>query len=104
MCNSAHYNAVYLAKLVFGHDPILNTRHKTNWQIIKICKQDVMNKGNKPEKFNKKEDKYNKGDKVLLKNTLNTKFNQDAFLDPFIITSVRNNGSVRASKSKVTDT
>ena len=36
----------------------------------------------------------NIGDRVLLKNAWPTKFNQDAFLDPYVITAVRNNGTI----------
>ena len=32
------------------------------------------------------------------------KFNQDAYLGPYTITAVRDNGTVRARKGKVTDT
>ena len=46
---------------------------------------------------------YNEEDKVLLKNARKTKFNQDAYLGPYTITAVRNNGTVRARKGKVTD-
>ena len=47
---------------------------------------------------------HNKGDKDLLKNAWTTKFNQDVYLRPYTITPVRNNGTVRVRKGKVTDT
>ena len=47
---------------------------------------------------------YKVGDEILLKNAWKTKFNQDAYLGPYTITAVRNNGTVRARKGKVTDT
>ena len=31
-------------QLVFGRDSILTTRNETNWQAIKKCKQDLINK------------------------------------------------------------
>ena len=62
------------AQFVFGKDLILNTRHKANWQLIKKRKQDLVNNGNQQENCNQKEHMYNKGDKVLLKNVLKTKF------------------------------
>ena len=37
---------------------------------------------------------YKQGEKVLLKNAWKTKFNQDAYIGPYIITTVRNNGTV----------
>ena len=63
-----------------------------------------MNKGNQRENYNQKENTYNKGDKVLLKNEWKTKFNQDAYLGPYAIIAVRNNDTVRAHKGKITDT
>ena len=47
---------------------------------------------------------YKQGDKFLLKNTGKTKFNLDTYIGPYIITAVRNNGTVRAHKDRVTDT
>ena len=47
---------------------------------------------------------YKQGDKVLLKITWKTKFNQEVYLGPYIITAVRNNGVVRTRKGRVTDT
>ena len=92
------------AQLVFGQDSILNTRHEANWQLIKKSKQHIINKGNQQQNLNGKQHTYNKGDKILLKNAWNTKFNQDAYLGPYTITAVRNNGTVGACKGKVTDT
>ena len=53
------------AQLVFGRHTILNTSHKVNWQSIKKRTQDLINKGNQQENYNKKEYTYSKGDKVL---------------------------------------
>ena len=36
-----------LAQLVFGRDPIKNTRHKANWQLMKKRKQDLNTKGHR---------------------------------------------------------
>ena len=47
---------------------------------------------------------YNKGDKVLLKNAWKTEISQNAYLEPYTITAVRNNGTVRAHKGEITDT
>ena len=102
---TVHTTTQYIpAQLVFGRDSILNTRHKANWQLIKKCKQDFNKKGNQQEIRNRKEHTYNKGDKVLFKNASKNKFNQDAYLGPYTIIAVRNNGTVRARKGKITDT
>ena len=92
------------AQLVFGRDSILNVKHKANWKIIKERKQKLINKGNERENKNRIEHKYKVGDKVLLKNAWKTKFNQDAYIGPYTITTVRNNGTIRARKGRVTDT
>ena len=47
---------------------------------------------------------YRTGDKVSLKNAWKTNFNQDAYIGPYTVTEVRNNGTVRARKGNVTDT
>ena len=47
---------------------------------------------------------YHTGDKVLLKNALKTNINQDAYLGPYTMTEVRNNGSIHNRKGNVTDT
>ena len=41
---------------------------------------------------------YNKGDKVLLKNTWKIKFNQDAHLGAYTITAIRSNSTAGAYK------
>ena len=100
----AHITKQYTqAQLVFGQDSILNIRHEANWEIIKKYEQDFINKGNQQENCNLNKYTYNKGDKVLVKNTWKTKYNQDTYLGPYTITAVRNNGTVRACKGKVTD-
>ena len=91
-------------QLVFGRDAILNTRHEADWHIIKKRKQDLINRGNDRENRSRLEHTYKVGDKVLLKNEWKTKFNQDAYKGPLVITAVRNNGTVRARYGRVTDT
>ena len=47
---------------------------------------------------------YKQGDKVLQKNMWKTKFNQDAYIGPYIKTAVRNNSTVRARKDRIMHT
>ena len=56
----------------------------------------LINEGNKHENRNQTNHTYKQGDKVLLKKAWKTKFNQDACISPYVITAVRNNGTVRA--------
>ena len=91
-------------QLVFNRDSIINVPIEANWQLIKQRKQALINKGNERENRLRKDHTYKIGDKVLLKNAWPTKFNQDAFLGPYKVTAVRNNGTVRARKGRLTDT
>ena len=91
-------------QLVFNRDSILNVPIEANWHLIKQRKQALINKGNECENRLRKDHTYNIGDKVLLKNAWLTKFNQDAYLGPYKVTAVRNNGTVRARKGRLTDT
>ena len=92
------------AQLIFGRDSIINRRHEIDWETIRKRKQNLINKGNERENRNRISHTYKIGDKVLLKNAWKTKFNQDAYIGPYVITAVRNNGTVRARKGRVTDT
>ena len=64
----------------------------------------MINKGNQKENRRRQSHVYRTGHKVLLKNELKTKFNQDAYIGPYTVTEVRNNGIVSAHKGNVTDT
>ena len=102
-CHSSYYVTVYTSTLEFGRDSVLNIRHEANWKLIKERKQKLINRGNDRENKNRVLHEYKVGDKVLLKNGWKTKFNQDAYIGPYTITAVRNNGTVRARKGNVTD-
>ena len=91
-------------QLVFGRDAILNTRHEADCRITKTCKQRLINRGNERKNNNRKDNTYQVGEKVLLKNEWKTKFSQDAYKGPYTITAVRDNGTVRAHKGLVMDT
>ena len=47
---------------------------------------------------------YYTGDKVLLKNVWKTKFNQDAYIGPYTLTEVQNNGTVLTLRGDITVT
>ena len=89
------------AQIIFGRDSIINRRHEIDWETIRKRKQNRINKGNERENRNRISHTYKIGDKVLLKNAWKTKFNQDAYKDPYVITAVRNNGTIRARKGRV---
>ena len=63
-----------------------------------------MNKDNQKENRRRQSHVYNTGDRVLLKNAWNTKFNQDAYVCPYTVTEVWNNGTVYVRRGNVTDT
>ena len=91
-------------KLIFGRNLTINQGHDADWKTIRKRKQDLINKGNKDVNHNQINHAYKQGDKVLLKSKWKAKFNQNAYIDPYIITAVRNNGTVRARKCRITDT
>ena len=74
------------------------TYHDLDWETTRKQKQDLINEGNKHENRNQINLTYKKGD------VWKTKFNQDAYIGPYVITAVRNNGTVKACKGRVTDT
>ena len=91
------------SQLVFGWDAVISQRHNVEWEIKRKQKQDFTNKGNKCENSKWRNHMYKQGDKILLKNTWKTKFNQDAYLGPYVIKVVRKNHAVRACKGRVMD-
>ena len=64
----------------------------------------LINKGNQKENSLRQSHVYHIGDKVLLKNAWKTKLNQDAYIGPYTVTEVWNNGIVRAHKGNIIDT
>ena len=91
-------------QLIFGRDSIINRHHEVDWETIRKRKQNLINKGNERENRNQMNHTYKQGDKILLKNAWKTKFNQDAYIGPYAITEVRNNGTITARKGRFTVT
>ena len=56
------------SKLVFGRDAIFNINQEANWQLIKQCKQALINKGNQKENQSRQSHVYHTREKVLSKN------------------------------------
>ena len=79
------------SQLVFSRDAILNINQEANWQLMKQCKQVLINKGNQKEDPNRQSHVYCTRDKVLLKNAWKTKFSQDVYIGSYTVTEVRNN-------------
>ena len=82
---------------------MINQYPDIDWKMIWKYKQDLINKGNECKNCNQIKYIYKQGDKVLLKNAWKTKLKHDVYLGPFVIAAVRNNGTVRDHKGKVTD-
>ena len=97
----AHYYAVYT---VTTRAAILNINQEANWQFIKQGKQAFINKGNQKENCCRQSHVYCAGGKVLLQNAWKTKFNQDAYIGPYTMTEVWNNGAACTLRGNVTDT
>ena len=77
---------------------------EANWQLIKQRKHALINKGNQKENRPRQSHVYHTRDKVLLKYSWKTKFNQDAYIGPYTVTEVLNNRTLRARRGNVTDT
>ena len=62
--------------------------------MIQDCKQQLIKQNNKWENSRRIPHQYKIGDKVLIKQDQNSKFGSDPYKGPFLITEVRNNGTV----------
>ena len=86
---------------IFKCNLIINQCYNIDRETIREGKEDLIIKGNECESGNQINYTYKQGDKVLLKYGWKTKFNHNSYLGPYIITTVRNNGTVRAKKGSI---
>ena len=70
-------------QLAFGQDTILNILHEANCKLIKLCKQELINKNNQKENKKRVEHTYTPGKLVLIKNKQTTKFGKNAYQGPW---------------------
>jgi hypothetical protein len=92
------------AQLVFGRDSIINTKFEANWAYIKERKEKLIAQNNKRENAARILHTYKTHDKVLYRNTMDSKFSELPWKGPFEITEVNQNGTVKLKMGKVTDT
>ena len=83
------------AQLIFGRDSIRNQRHNVDSKTIRKQKQNFINIGMNVKIVIEWITRTNKETR--------SKFNLDAYMGPYVFTAVRNNGTVRDRKVKVTD-
>ena len=91
-------------QLVFGRDAVLNIQFQANWKWIKDRKQQLIKQNNKRENSKRIPHQYRIGDEVLIKQDQNSKFGTNPYKGPFLITEVRNNGTVRVREGISEDT
>jgi hypothetical protein len=91
-------------QLVFGRDAVLNIQFQANWKLIKDRKQRLINQNNKRENSKRIPHLYKVGDEILIKQDQNSKFGSNPYKGPYIITEVRNNGTVRVKEGISEDT
>jgi hypothetical protein len=91
------------SQLVFGRDAMLNMEFHADWEYIRQRKQKRINKNNAAENAKRIPHTYHVGDKIMIKNDPHRKFGKNAYSGPYIITSVRNNGTVRYRKGNIED-
>ena len=96
LLHSIHHPNWYLVEI--------NIIQEVNWQFMNQCKQVLINKSNQRGNLQTQSYVYCTGDNILLKNAWKTKFNKDTYIGPYILTAVRNNGTVGSYKGNVTDT
>jgi hypothetical protein len=82
---------------------ILNIKHTANWEIIRMRKQNLINKNNKRENAKRIEHEYKLGQPVLLKRGTENKY-EAPYSGPYNILKVNDNGTVRLMVKSVTDT
>jgi len=91
-------------QLVFGRDMAINVRHVADWNHIQKRKQEVAAANNARENRRRVPHKYQVGDKVLKRKASHTGAGvhptlESAFEGPFVITKVKDNGTVTIKKS-----
>ncbi len=86
------------AQLVFGRDSILNVKHEADWKYIKQRKQTLIDKNNARENAKCKKYTYKVGQKVLVENYNHRKFGDTAFIGPFTVVKVNDNGTVQLNQ------
>ena len=91
-------------QLVFGQDALMNIKFEADWALIKDQKQKLINKNNERENSSRIAHVYKVNDKVWVKNLMKSKFNEEPWRGPGVVNQVNNNGTVRVTIGKVTDT
>ena len=92
------------SQLVFGRDAILNAAFEADWGLIKQRKKELIAKNNERENSKRIDYQYTVGEKVLLKEGLNTKYGGNPYSGPYKITRVNDNGTLRIKKGAKYDT
>lgn len=90
-------------QLVFGRDGMFNVPFKASWDVIKQRKQKIINQNNEKENKKRLKYEYKINDRILIKNYSKTKYGQAAYVGPYTVTRVNNNGTLRYKKGVVTD-
>lgn len=92
-------------QLVFQRDAILDVPFLVDWAYQRELKQKRINKNNQVENRARIPHQYTMGDKVLYRVEQESKYGQEPFAGPYVITKVNNNGTVRLRMKKhVTET
>ena len=90
-------------QLVFGRDAIMNLMFDANWHLIKLRKQNAINRNDAKENSKRVHHEYKVNDQVLVKHQQSTKFGQNAYNGPWTINKVRDKGTVKITKKVFTD-
>ena len=66
-------------------------------------KAKIINQNNEKENKKRLKYEYTINDRILIKNYTKTKYGQAAYVGPYTVTRVNNNGTLRYKKGVVTD-
>ena len=91
-------------QLVFGRDAFLRMGFHADWETIGARKQARINENNARENAKRVAHTYRIGDKILVKNDPSRKLGTNAYSGPYVVTQVRNNGTIRYQKENIFDT
>ena len=80
---------------------MLNMEFYADWDTIRKRKQQRINKNNEAENAKRIPHTYHVGDDILIRNEPSRKFGSTAYSGPYLISSARNNGTLRYRKGKL---
>ncbi|CAJ1968304.1 unnamed protein product [Cylindrotheca closterium] len=92
------------SQLVFGRDAMLDIEFHADWNAIKTRKQKDINENDLWDNAKRTPHNYQVGNQIMIKNDPSRKFGTNAYLGPFRVTSVNDNGTLRYQRGQINNT